>query len=544
MSTVSLRPYQAAMVQQIRQHWSDGAVNVCAVLPTGGGKTAVVADIIDNHEGAAVAMAHRRELVGQMSVTLGRWGVRHRIIAPDATIREIVTRHMQDFGRSFFDPTAHVGVAGVDTLIRRSTDNWMRQVTLGVTDEGHHLLRENKWGKAIEMFPNARGLAVTATPERADGRGLGRHADGVMDAMVTGPDMRWLIENGYLTDYRIFAPPSDFHRDAVEISESTGDMKPQSLVAETRRSGILGDVVDSYLRIAKGNLGVTFAASVELAAETAARFRAAGVPAEVVSADTPELVRAATLRRFAARDILQLVNVDLFGEGFDLPAIEVVSMARATESYGLFAQQFGRSLRPMDGKQTAIIIDHVGNVLRHGLPDAPRVWTLDRRERKSRGKQEGVIPVRACPACTAVYERIHRECPFCGFYPEPIARAAPEQVDGDLIEMDAAVLARLRGEIARIDGAPLFPTGATWPIRAAISKRHDERRDAQHRLRSSIAWWAGLQQSLNRTDSESYRRFFHTFGVDVATAQTLGRPEAEDLDARIRDHLKRSGVTL
>lgn len=545
MSTVSLRPYQAELIQGIRREWSAGARNVLMVLPTGGGKTVVMADILDAHEGAVCAIAHRRELVGQISTTLARWGVRHRIIASDGVVRDCVSRHIAEVGRSHYDANAHVAVAGVDTLVRRDMGAWARQVTLWVCDEAHHLGRGLKWHRAVEMFPNARGLGVTATPLRADGKGLGRHADGVMDAMVVGPSMRWLIEQGYLTDYRIFAPPSDFNRGAVEVSESTGEMKPVSLVKETKRSGILGDVVQSYLRIAPGKLGVTFAVNVKLAGETAARFRAAGVPAEVVSAETPELIRAEILRRFARRELLQLVNVDLFSEGFDLPALEVVSMARATESYSWYAQAFGRALRPMEDKGPAIIIDHVGNVLRHGLPDAPRAWTLDRRERKSRSKPaDDVMPVRACPACTGVYERIYRQCPYCGHAPEPASRSAPEQVDGDLHELDPSVLARLRGDAARIDADPVFPRDATWPVRAAISKRHDERRDAQKRLRSVIAWWAGWQNSLGRSDAEGYRRFFYSFGVDVATAQTSGRPEAEELMERIKGQLTRNNVPI
>ena len=506
--------------------------------------TVTFGTILAEHEGASCAIAHRRELVGQMSVTLARLGARHRIIAPDGTIREIVSRHLADVGRSYYDANSRCAVAGVDTLARRDLGAWANQVTLWVTDEAAHLLRANKWGKGIGAFPNARGLGVTATPCRADGKGLGRHADGVMDAMVVGPSMRWLINGGFLTDYRIFAPPSDFDRSAVAVSETTGDFNPQALVAATKKSHILGDVVESYLRIAPGKLGVTFAVNVELAGETAARFRAAGVPAEVVSADTPELIRAAILRRFARREILQLVNVDLFSEGFDLPALEVVSMARATESYGWYAQAFGRALRPLDGKQGAIIIDHVGNVLRHGLPDAPRKWSLDRRERKSRGKPDDVIPVRVCPACTGVYERIYRECPYCGHVPEPASRSLPECVDGDLHELDPTVLARLRGEAAQLDADPRFPRDAAWPVRAAIAKRHGERRDAQQHLRSMIAWWAGWQNALGRSDSEGYRRFFHSFGVDVATAQTLGRPEAEALSGRIEDQLARNGVQI
>ena len=159
------------------------------------------------------------------------------------------------------------------------------------------------------------------------------------------------------------------------------------------------------------------------------------------------------MNRFRNREILQLVNVDLLGEGVDVPAIEVVSMARPTQSYGLYSQQFGRALRPMEGKTHAIIIDDVNNVLRHGLPDAPRTWSLDRREKRSRGAIDDAIPLRTClnGACLAVYPRTNRTCPNCGFFSPPTIRSAPEFVDGDLLELDPEALARLRGEIDRIE---------------------------------------------------------------------------------------------
>lgn len=541
---MDLRPYQQDLIRAVYKEWNAGARNVAAILPTGGGKTVCFGTILRNHVGASCAIAHRRELVGQMSLTLARLGVRHRIIAPSGTIREIVTRHMYDLGQSFYNANAHCAVAGIDTLCRREPDHWSEQVSLWVLDETHHLIRGNKWGRGVSLFPNARGLGVTATFCRSDGKGLGRQSDGLMDVFVEGPTGRWLIENDFLSDYRIFAPPSDFDRNSVPVSESTGDFSLPALREATHRSHIVGDIVDHYLKIAPMKLGLTFCASVELAAETAAKFRSAGVPAEVVTAETPELTRAETMRRFFRGEIKQLCNVDLFGEGFDVPAVEVVSMGRATQSYGLYAQQFGRALRPMEGKDRAIIIDHVGNVLAHGLPDLPKTWTLERRDRKSRGKADDAVPVRVCPACTGVYERFYKACPYCGHTPEPASRSTPQQVDGDLHELDPAVLAQLRGEIARIDGPVKIPMNVSGPAGSAISRVHRERQQAQSELREVMAWWAGWQKSLGRADDEAYRRFFFGFGVDAATAQTLGTKDAEELAGRIRRVLDTEGVKI
>ncbi len=530
-----LRTYQHQGYNDIHAAWANGARNVLYVAATGAGKTTIFAKVINDHQGASVAIAHRHELVGQISVALARNGVKHRIIGPHALTRTCMSLHINEFRRHYIDLDAPRAVAGIDTLIKaRGTDPWFQQVSLWVLDECHHLQRApGKWGKGVGMFPNAKGLGVTATPTRADGRGLGRHADGLMDAMVLSPGMRELIELGYLTDYRIFAPPSDVDVSHVPISAS-GDFSPEPLRAAVHKSHITGDTVQHYLRIAPGKLGVTFAVDVAAATEQAAAYRQAGVPSEVVSAKTPDLLRSQIIKRFAAGEIKQLVNVDLFGEGFDLPAIEVVSMARPTQSFALYCQQFGRSLRPMVGKSHAIIIDHVSNVLRHGLPDAPRVWTLDRRERRSRGKPDDVIPVRVCPACTAVYERIYRECPYCGHYPEPTSRSGPEYVDGDLAELTPETLARLRGAM---DPLIKLPYGATPEIAGALKKRHHERGLAQAALRATMAQWGGNALARGHTMSQAQRAFFLRYGTDVATAQTLGRADAEMLTSRIERDL-------
>lgn len=567
---VALRPFQTKLVSDVYQSWNAGNINVMTVAATGSGKTVVLSKLLHDEPGASIAIAHRQELVSQISTALARNGVRHRVVGAKKgsnLVRVISALQVAEHGYSFFDPNAKTGVGGVDTIIRMdAADPWFRQIRLQVQDEAHHVLRENKWGKVASMFPHARGSFPTATPLRADRRGLGRHADGLMDDMVLAPTMREIINMGYLTDYKVFAPPSDFHRENIRVSQTTGEFNPESARAETKRAGITGDVVVHYLKLAPGKLGVTFAVDIEEATKIAAAFRAAGVPAEVVTANTPVGLRADILRRFRQRQILQLVNVDLFGEGFDLPAIEVVSFARATQSFALYSQQFGRTLRLMltaeelrgydlltdagrraviarSSKPVGIIIDHVGNVLHHRMPDAIREWSLDRGERKSGGKSDA-IPLRTCvnPTCTQPYERVFKCCPYCGTYPPIADRTAPEYVDGDLLELDPDALAALRGEIARVDGDALIPRGAAPEVVGAIRRRHWERREAQQYLRNQIAWWAGLESAQGRGESEGYRRFFYKFGVDVANAQTLNAREATELAERVNVELAKYGI--
>lgn len=539
-----LRPFQQKLEADIYSAWERGARNVMPVAATGSGKTVVLSKLLNDESGASIAIAHRQELVSQISLAHARNGLRHRLIGSNMT-KIVSALHIAEFGHTgFLNPNAKASVGGVDTIARMSADDpYFKQVRKFVIDEGHHVLRENKWGKVAAMFPNALGLFPTATPARADGKGLGRHADGLADELVLAPSMRDIINLGYLTDYRIFAPPSDLDMTGVAISQATGDFNKDQVRKAVHKSHIVGDIVSHYVKIAKGKLGVTFSVDVEEATRQAAEFRAAGVRAEVVSAKTPDHLRMQILRRFKNREIDQLVNVDLFGEGFDLPAIEVVSFGRPTASFPLYVQQFGRALRILEGKDHAIIIDHVNNVVRHGLPDKVVEWSLDRRGKRSSGKSDA-IPIRICanPSCVAAYERTHRCCPYCGHYPEPALRSSPEYVDGDLLELDPATLAKMRGEIARIDANPVIPYGAAPEVAGAIRKRHWERQGAQATLRNAIAWWAGLQDSLGNSESESYRRFYFKFGVDVAGAQTLGAREAGELTERINLELSKNGI--
>lgn len=526
---MELRDYQISAVNEVYTEWKT-AQNVCLQLATGAGKTACLAYIMMNHSQPSLAIAHRTELVSQMSLTLAQYGVRHNIIAPKATVREIITLHMTIFGESYYDPQAIRYVAGVLTLLNHKfIATLAKRITLIVFDEAHHVIRGNTWGKVADIFKTARGLFVTATPQRGDGKGLGRHADGVIDRLVVGVSMRELITQGYLTPYRIYAPPNALDLSSVTITAS-GEYSPPKLRRAVNESRIVGNVVEHYKRLADGELGITFAVDIDSCIEIVNAYRKAGIPAEMVNAKTPALMRATIMRRFRNKEILQLVNVDILGEGVDVPAVKVVSMCRPTASYNVHSQQFGRMMRPSPGKDTGILIDHVGNTVRHGLPDANRNWTLDRRERRSRSVLSD-IPVRVCLNlnCVAVYPRTLKACPYCGHYPEPVTRATPEQVDGDLTELDEETLARMRGEIARIDGAVRVPQGISTIAQLGIAKNHKLRQDAQHALRSIIDLWAGYHHEAGKSDSEIHRLFYFRFGVDILTAQTYGVTEANKL---------------
>lgn len=506
------------------------------VLPTGAGKTLTKTHIALQMDLVTICIAHRQELVGQISLSLAQAGIYHNIVAPVGVIRFCAAMHVKKLGVSFYAPGAKFAVAGVDTLIRRTDElsQFISRVRLWDIDEGHHVVPGNKWAKAVDLFPHALGLGVTATPLRSDRKGL----DGIFDFMVLGPSLRETINRGYLSEYRIFCPPQSIDLAKVETG-TTGDFKPKQLSQASEKSTIVGDVVDHYLKIAPGKRGITFAVDVKSAEHIAAAYNAAGVPASVVSAKTPDNVRTTLLEQLETGQMKQLVNVDLFGEGMDCPALEVISMARPTQSYGLYVQQFGRVLRLFDGKTHGIVIDHVGNVVRHGLPDAPRQWSLAAPEGTRNSKSDDdTIGLTACNECFKPYERHLTACPYCGAVPVISERGTPEHVDGNLVELDPETLAQMRGEVHRVDGGPLIPHGASDIVARAISNRWRDRQEAQHVLRETMSAWAGVfMYGHGESDLEIQKRFYLRFGVDVLGAQALNAKDADLLTNRVREAL-------
>lgn len=520
-------------------------------LDTGGGKTVILSDIGREHKGHVRIIAHRQELVMQLSLAVARNGLRHDVIASDNVRRAIAKAHVEELGYSLIDSNSPCKVGSIDTMLGRD-DPYAQYVTLWIVDEGHHVVIDNKWHRLLAKYthPDCRGLLPTATPKRADGKGLGRDYDGVADIMVEGPPMRWLIDNGFLCDYRIICPPSDLQM--LSDVAASGDWSSKALREAAKNSHIVGDVVESYLAHAAGKLGITFATDIETALEMTAAYQARGVRAETLTGKTDDYLRRSIIRQFSQRQLDQIVAVDIISEGFDLPAIEVASFARPTESLALYMQQFGRALRMMPGKDRAIILDHVGNIVRHqGPPDKPRIWGLERRDRRAKSNNDA-IPTRICArpkdenwplGCFQPYQAIFKACPFCGHEPLPASRSSPKAVAGDLQELDPEVLRQLRGEVARVDmsipdrRAELMRTHMHHASIKGVINKHADRQAAQVKLRLAMADWGGARKAEGYNNSMMERAFFYRFGISTIEAVALTTADAEKLRERVVNYV-------
>lgn len=537
-----LRPYQEQLKAEVYAAWNEGVKNILAVMPTGLGKTRTFCKIAyemaldpNGPKLPTAIMVHRKELVQQISLTLAEEGITHNIIAPRPTIKGIVAAQRQLFRRQYYDYNAAITVISVDTINARISkhEKWAKSIRLWITDEAAHVLRDNKWGRAIGYFTNAIGLGVTATPQRLDKRGLGSHADGVFDAMVEGPTSRWGIDNGFLSRYRIAVPTSDYRNYLKKATEGS-DFTREAMAQASAQSHIVGDVVENYLKFVPGKQAILFASDIGSGEKMERRFNEAGVRAKLLTGETEDKIRLQSLIDYREKKIQVLLNVDLFDEGLDVPGIEAVIMARPTMSLGKYLQMIGRGLRVMPGKEFCVIIDHVGNVTTHGLPCTPRSWTLDRIVRR----RDKTNLIRICDnwQCNAPYDRILTTCPYCGTdVPKPSSsgeagagRPGPMQVDGDLHLLDPEVLRELEAGAVLEDPASVakrvsLAAGGAAGIKAM--KNQVERINTQKELIEIIAKWAGRQRAMGLSDRSIHKKFYLTY--DKTITEALAEPKVD-----------------
>lgn len=413
---ITLREDQEVVVGEARRLLAEKCKRLLLQAPCGFGKTVVGSYIINGAASRGYRvyfLTHRDELAKQASRTLTRVGRQHGFIM--AAYR--------------FDPTARVYVCMIDTLRNRLEKVPVPHLVL--VDECHHAASAS-WRRVIDYFAE-RGaviIGLSATPQRLDGRPL----NDLFHKMVLGPRPKDLIERGSLSRYRYLAPPTLV--DLAGVKNRTGDYALDQLAEATDKPAIIGDAIEHYQRELGGKRAIVFAVTIEHSKHVVEQFVARGIPAEHVDGEMDKDARSAAIKRFEAGETLVLSNVSLFGEGFDVAACDGVIMLRATQSLSLHIQMCGRALRPHESKAVAIILDHVGNVLRHGLPDEDHEWSLDGRVKKA-GKKKGkdeTIDLDQCPKCYQVHTPAD-VCPHCGHVYERKERSGPEQQDGQLKEL-------------------------------------------------------------------------------------------------------------
>lgn len=423
---VRLRPYQRAAIDRVRDCARRGVRRILLVAPTGSGKTTVASELIRQtvaRGSRALFIAHRRELITQAYRRLLDFGL------PPGEVGVIMSTDPRR------RPGARVQVASIDTLRNRSKP----RADLVIVDECHRALARS-YRDLAEHYRDAVQLGLTATPYRADGKGL----DDAYDELVQVASPRELIDEGFLVEPRVFTVPPSALPDLSAVRVRGGDYDKRALEGAVDQRALVGNLVEHWRRYADGVRTVVFATSVAHSKHIDERFREAGVASEHLDGETPTVDRDAILARLDAGTTRVVCSVGTLQEGWDQPSVKCAILARPTKSTGLYLQMAGRILRPFEGQQ-AIILDHAGCVMEHGLPQDDRELTLEGARKKRKGGGPSEPPAKTCPECFAVLAISVRVCPECGATLSVVSDDVQETPD-ELVEVTPDDVRRLEWE--------------------------------------------------------------------------------------------------
>lgn len=366
----SLRPYQQLAKENIFSAW-DECDNVMFQMPTGTGKTRLFTSIISDIKTWGVQnsvdvkiliIAHRIELIEQISDNLERYKVSHGIIA----------------GGKPRDLRYPVQVASIQTITHRNNLEVAKNLNVNfiIIDEAHHCVA-NSYKKLWDLYPESKKLGVTATPWRMNHLGFIH----IFDKLIVSAPIKKFIDEGWLAPYSYYSvkDSSSIKKDidSIEEFDSEGDYKVSALERVMDNSSIRANLLQSYLSLANGKKGIIYSVSRKHSDHICAEYRQAGINIVRIDSETPRDERRLYVQRFKKGLIDIIVNVDIFSEGFDCPDIEFIQLARPTKSLVKYLQQVGRGLRPTAQKSKCIILDNVGAHIEFSLPDADRVWETE-----------------------------------------------------------------------------------------------------------------------------------------------------------------------
>ncbi|EKK3563884.1 DEAD/DEAH box helicase [Listeria monocytogenes] len=368
----------------------------------GAGKSVILSEIIrmtTHNKNNVLFLVHRKELIDQIRNTL----------------------IMNEVDMEF------VKLGMVQTIVRRL--NKTSEPSLIIIDESHHVLA-NSYKKIIHHFSKAKVVGFTATPVRINGGGLGD----INDTLIEKVNVKWLIENRFLASYKYYAPEI-VQTETLNVKR-TGEFDMTGLDDQFNKKMVWGDVIQHYQKLANGEQAILYASSIYQSEKMAASFNAVGITSAHIDGKTPKSIRDDIIQRFREGKIKVLCNLDLIGEGFDVPDCSTVIMLRPTQSLSLYIQQSMRGMRYRTGK-TAIIIDHVGNVNRFGLPDMERTWSLEAKKGSNSKKSEA--PVKICSDCFMTVLSTNKKCEHCGHEFKAELKAVQIDDTAELQEITEAV---------------------------------------------------------------------------------------------------------
>lgn len=483
---LTLRPYQQEAVAAVYQHLRERENNPCVVIPTGGGKTPVMAticrDAVVTWSGRVLIVAHVKELLEQSAEKL-------RVVCPE------VKFGIYSAGLKRRETQAPVIVAGIQSIYKRACE--LGPFDLILVDEAHLIPADGEGmyqqflAEAQVVNPHVRVIGLTATPYRLKS-GMICTPDHFLNEVCYEVGVRELIVQSYLSPLVTKAGITGVDTSAVHVrggefvSSEVEDLMDQDELVEAACQEIIGCTEDRR-SVLIFTTGIKHGRHVQDVLQ-----RQHGVECGFVSGETPTAERDATLKAFRDGKLPYLSNVNVLTTGFDAPNIDCVVMLRPTMSAGLYYQMVGRGFRLHPGKQNCLVLDFGGNVLRHGPVDAIRV------EERSNG--DGAAPAKECPICRAVIAAGYGTCPQCGYEFPP-----PERQQHEAQATEAGILSEqvtdTKYEVMDIsysvhtkrDAAPDAPQSMRVDYRLGLSQWQSEFICVEHSgyaRQKAEAWWS------------------------------------------------------
>jgi uncharacterized protein (TIGR02145 family) len=356
---LNLRPYQHKMVEKIFEGFKEKESLMCQ-MPTGTGKTEVFCAVIKRFlteipNKKILILVHREELLRQIKNRL-----RERV--------GIIAGSIDSNGFDGYEKNVIVGM--VQSVMKRGLKF---SASLLVIDEAHHT-NADSYLKIINPFlstEQTKLLGVTATPGRLDKKKL----SDVFELLLLSPSIKWFIERKYLAKIKYYGT-RQMDLGKLRISKKDGDFEIADASTMMRSEKVIAEIVSSYFNYAEGKKTLIFCVDIAHAIVVKEKFEENGIDVEFIHGDTPKIERQKIVNKFTEGKLLVLINVLIFTEGFDCPDIEVVIIARPTQSITLYLQMIGRVTRYIDGKEFGIVLDNAGNYRIHGLPTNRFDWQI------------------------------------------------------------------------------------------------------------------------------------------------------------------------
>ena len=413
---MQLRPYQQAAVDAVYEHLRSKETNPCVVLPTGTGKSLVLAqiakDAIEKWNGRVLILAHVKELLEQNADKI-------RKLCPELKIG------IYSAGLRSRDTTEQVIVAGIQSVYNKACE--LDAFDLVIVDEAHLISSEGDGmyrtflSDMKVINPHVRVIGLTATPFRLKG-GLICKPENILNEICYEAGLKEMIQQGYLSP--LISRAGRAEANLANLHIRGGEFISDEVAAAMDNDALVTSACREIVELTRDRKAVLiFTASVDHCKHVAEKIEAfSGKECAIVTGDTSPAERAEIIARFKGEFIPAdlfgtpkpplkfLANVNVLTTGFDAPNTDCVVMLRPTNSPGLLIQCAGRGTRlsPETGKSNCLFLDYGGNILRHGPLDMIKV------KEPGSGKG-GDAPAKKCPQCLALIHAGYTACPECGY---------------------------------------------------------------------------------------------------------------------------------